>query len=325
MNMNRRHFLTASATVAGVAAISPYIRPANASVPATGDFKNVGFYRTKVGAIEVTSLLDGEMALGDSLMLNTNAKDLADAKQNNFIKQGTEFPAYVNAFVVNTGKKLTLIDTGAKGMAQTLGHVSINLSAAGYSVDMIDEVIITHAHPDHTNGLVDENGGMMFPNAKIKISSNEFAFWFDDVKMNAAGEKKQMFEIARKNLGPYKAKDHIEIFQPNKDFGGGLTPVDLSGHTPGHTGVRISDGDDQLLIWGDIVHVPALQFKHPEASINFDVDAEAARATRFKIFDEVAKDKIRVAGMHLSFPGSGYLAKEKSGYTFVPQAWETSF
>lgn len=325
MTLDRRNFMAGTATVAGVAIMAPYLSggSANATSSVSGS-QNKGYYRTKVGAIEVTSLLDGGMSLGDSLMLNTSPSVLSKAKEENFIKSGTNFPAYVNAFVVNTGKKIVLVDTGARGMAETLGHVSENLIAAGYSIDMIDEVIITHAHPDHTNGLLDIDGGMMFPKAKIKISAKELGYWFDKQAMASAGDKRQMFEIAQRNLKPYQDKGHIETFQDNANLGGGLSAVDLPGHTPGHSGVRVSDGKEQLLIWGDIVHVPALQFAHPEASIAFDVDVEAARMTRSRIFDEVFSDKLRVAGMHLCFPAIGNLAKRGEGYNFIPQMWETA-
>jgi len=133
--------------------------------------------------------------------------------------------------------------------------------------------------------------------------------------MTAMTDKKQMFEIARKNLNPYQAAGHVETFQSNANLGGGLSIVDLAGHTPGHSGVRISDGKDQLLIWGDVVHVPSLQFAHPD-------DIEVARAARKKIFDEVSSDRIRIAGMHLCFPAIGHVGKNGRGYEFVPQMWE---
>lgn len=322
MKLDRRDFIIGGAVVAGVAAVAPYIHTKTASAQGAASTQVAGYYRTKVGSIEVTSLLDGGMTLGDSLMLNTNPSDLAKAKEDNFLKAGSEFPAYVNGFVINTGKKIFLVDTGARGMAESLGRLSNNLSAAGYAPDSIDEVILTHAHPDHTNGLLDTMGAMVFPEAKIRIAAAELAFWFDDQTKTSKPDMAPMVDIVRANLKPYQDKGHIQTFQSNTNFGGGVSAVDLSGHTPGHSGVRVSEGDDQLLIWGDIVHVPALQFEHPEASIAFDVDIEKARASRKKLFDEVATDRIRIAGMHLTFPGIGYLARRGQGYDFIPQAWE---
>lgn len=322
--MNRRSFLSGSVMAAGVAAVAPYIPIKQARAQTgTANGQAAGYYRTKVGSITVTSLLDGGMTLGDSLMLNTSSAELKQAREDSFLKDEKFFPAYVNGFVIDTGKKRILVDTGARGMAETLGHLGQNLSAAGYAADAIDEVFITHAHPDHTNGLLDASGAMMFPKAKIRMAAKELAFWFDESVLQSKPDMAQMIGIVRGNLKPYQDAGHIETFQANASMGGGISIVDLQGHTPGHSGVRISDGKEQLLIWGDIVHVPALQFAHPQASIAFDVDVEKARAARAKIFDEVASDRIRVAGMHLSFPGLGHLARRGKGYDFVPQLWET--
>lgn len=323
MSFNRRNFMIgAAATAAGVAiAKSLTFSPANAAAP-QGKTQAPGFYRTKVGGIEVLSLLDGSMVLGDDLMLNTNAETLAEAKEKNFIPAGKEFPAYVNGFVINTGKKVTLVDTGAKGYAPTLGNLMLNLKAAGISADQVDEVVLTHAHPDHTNGLLDTNGKPVFARAKIRLSAEEMDFWFDPAKAAAMPQKKQLLDFAARNLTPYKQSGQIETFKLGSDLGGGVSSVSLPGHTPGHSGVRISDGSDQLLIWADIVHVAAVQFEHPQAGIGFDTDAEQARVTRRKIMDEVSADRIRIAGSHLAFPAIGHVVKRGQGYEFLPQSWE---
>jgi glyoxylase-like metal-dependent hydrolase (beta-lactamase superfamily II) len=196
------------------------------------------------------------------------------------------------------------------------------LSAAGVSPDQIDDIIITHAHPDHAGGLIDEGGMRVFPKANIRISREDLDFWYDENAKKKMPQKAQMFDLAQKLLGPYKNSGQIKTFRLGEDIGNGISSVSLPGHTPGHSGVRVSDGNDQLLIWADIVHVPALQFANPAQSIGFDIDPDLARETRKKIFDEVATDKIRVAGMHLCFPGIGHVAKSGDGYEFVEQLFE---
>jgi len=312
---------------AGIATAGAILAPALSSVPAAAAAPQAGaqapgFYRTKVGSIGVTCLLDGGMTLGDDLMLKAREKDLKRAKVESFIAEGKEFPAYVNAFLINTGKKVTLVDTGGKGMAPGLGNLQSNLKAAGVSAAQVDEIIITHAHPDHTNGLLDDKGRPAFAKAKVRIAAEELDFWFNAENAAKFADKKMMFDLARKNLGPYKDAGRIETFAADADLGGGLSAVALPGHTPGHSGVRVSDGSEQLLIWGDIIHVPALQFEHPDISIAFDLDPDQARATRKAILDEVASDRIRIAGMHLVFPAAGYAVPRGTYYKFVPQAWE---
>lgn len=326
--MNRRNFIKGTVAAAGITAVAPYVAaPAQAGLfdkKSKRGGQAAGYYRTKVGGLTVTSLLDGNIVFSDSLMQHISQKDLKAAREANFINAEKDFPKYVNAFVVESAAKTTLIDTGARGFADTLGHVSENLDAAGYAAKDIDEVILTHAHPDHINGLLDADGKAVFQNAKVRIHQDEWAFWMDDTKMAAMADKKALFEIVRNVLAPYKARDQIETYASNADLGGGLSSVHLPGHTPGHSGVRVSDGADQLLIWGDIVHIPALQIPSPDISIAFDIDPAQAVQTRKKIFEEVAADRIRLAGMHLCFPGIGHLAKRKGtkGYDFVPQIWE---
>lgn len=323
--MDRRNFIVGSSVVAAGVALAPALSmaPAQAAAP-QGTKQAPGYYRTKVGSIEIVSLSDGGMTLGDELMVKAEPATLAAAKEKNYIKAGKEFPAYVNGYVINNGKKVTLVDTGAKGFAPTLGNLLSNLNDSGISSEQVDEIVLTHAHPDHTNGLLNDAGARAYARAKVRLSEEELNFWFSDEQMAKYADKKMMFDLARKNLGPYKEAGQIETFKLGADLGGGVHSLSLPGHTPGHSGFRISDGGDQFLIWADLVHVPAVQFEHPDVSIAFDIDPDAARATRNKIFAEVASDRLRVAGMHLAFPGIGHVAKSGNGYVFVPQAWEVT-
>ena len=323
--MDRRNFIVGSGVVAAGVALAPALpfAPAHAAAP-QGTAQAPGYYRTKVGSIEIVSLSDGGMTLGDELMLKASAETLAAAKEKSFIKAGKEFPAYVNGYVINTGKKVTLVDTGAKGYAPTLGNLFSNLNASGIGAEQVDEIVLTHAHPDHANGLLDDKGARAYPRAKLRLSEEELAFWFSDEKKAAMPDKAMAFDLARKNIGPYKEAGQVETFKLGADLGGGIHSLALPGHTPGHTGLRITDGAEQFLIWADLVHVPAVQFAHPDISIAFDIDPEQAKATRAKIFAEVQADKLRIAGMHLAFPAIGHVDKSGTGYAFVPQMWETS-
>lgn len=193
---------------------------------------------------------------------------------------------------------------------------------AGIALSQVDEIILTHAHPDHANGLLTDTGARAFANAVLRIAEEELDFWFDDANEARFSDRKALFTGARKNIGPYRESGQVQVFKRGADLGGGLSSLALPGHTPGHSGVRISNSTEQFVIWGDLVHAAALQFSHPEVSIGFDIDPDQARATRLKAFDEFATDRIRIAGMHLPFPGIGHLARRGSGYAFVPQLWE---
>ena len=318
--IDRRNFIIGAGAVAAAGALLPssvHIKSAKAAAPST---QAPGFYRTKVGNITVTSLLDGGMDLPEEILTGATPESLIAAKEKNFIAAGKSFPAYVNGFLIDTGTRLTLVDTGGAGYGPTLGNLAANLAAAGVSPDDIDDVVLTHAHPDHASGLLDRNGARLFKKANLRLSKDELDYWFNDSKKN--GKNKDAFESAQKNIGAYRSAGQIETFALGNDIGNGISSVALPGHTPGHSGIRVSDGGDQLLIWADLVHIPAVQFEYPAQTVSFDVDAELARQSRLKTFDEVSADKIRVAGMHLCFPGIGHVAKSGDGYEFIEQVFE---
>lgn len=322
MGVNRRDFIVGAGAIAAGTALLPHLHaPAMAG---DAQMKSApGYYMVKVGNTSVTSILDGGMTLSDSLMLHTDVKTLKTAREHEFLPESDGFPAFVNAFIVDTGRKITMIDTGGAGMAPGLGRVRNTMASLGVQARKIDEIVLTHAHPDHTNGLLNGGGLPVFTKSKIRIHEKELAFWYDDAMKEKYSDRAALFDMARKNLDPYKKKEQIETFGDNADLGGGISTVFLPGHTPGHSGVRITDGDNQLLIWGDIVHVPAVQFAHPGVSITFDIDPELAAQTRAKIFAEIAEDRVRLAGMHLVFPALGHMAAQGTGYRFVPEYYNT--
>ncbi|GMA78741.1 hypothetical protein GCM10025880_51580 [Methylorubrum aminovorans] len=213
-----------------------------------------------------------------------------------------------------------LIDSGYGHFGPaTMGRVPAALALTGVKPEEIETVLLTHLHPDHAGGLVNEDGSAAYPNAELVVHATEAAHWLPDEALSRApDEAKPYFENARKAVSPYAAR-------LRKHEGGelvpGITAVPLPGHTPGHCGMRIVSGDKSLLMWTDVVHMPAIQFKQPEAGVAFDVDGDQARATRKRVLDEVASEKTFIAGSHLEFPALGYVARDGAGYSFVPALW----
>ncbi len=219
----------------------------------------------------------------------------------------------VNAFLIYSAGRLALVDTGSGTyLLPTAGKVLANIKAAGVDPASIDTVILTHMHPDHSAGLADRNTGQRyFPNAELVMHEREPVHWFDDAAMakGTEREKRDFFQAGREQVTPYK--DRWRLFKAGEVFPG-VTAIPRPGHTPGHTTYMISSGNEQLLIWGDTVHVPEVQTARPEVGMDFDTDKELAIDSRRKVFDMVAT---RPAADHrhasafsgLRPPGAGWL------------------
>jgi glyoxylase-like metal-dependent hydrolase (beta-lactamase superfamily II) len=228
----------------------------------------------------------------------------------------------VNTFLIHSKGRIAIVDTGSGNYLQpTAGFVQRNLASAGIDPKSIDTVLLTHMHPDHSAGLTDmSNGQLLFPNAELVMHENELAHWFDDGAMAKADERsaKLYFLSGREQVAPYK--NRTRLFREGEVFPG-VTAIPSLGHTPGHTAYLIASGNDQLMIWGDTVHVPEVQTAFPEAGMAFDTDLAAAAAARKRMFDRVSADGILIAGMHLHFPAFSRLARRGQAYALYPEAW----
>jgi len=278
-----------------------------------------GVYHRKIGDIVVTAISDGYLDGSLDVMRNV---DLDKAHQ---LLRDAFRPARrtsVNAFVIHSRGRLAIVDTGSGNyLLPTAGFVQRSLGGAGIDAKSIDTVLLTHMHPDHSAGLTDmSNGELFFPNAELVMHENEPAHWFDDGAMAKADErsKKLYFLAGREQVAPYK--DRTRLFRQGEVFPG-VTAVPSLGHTPGHTAYLIASGNDQLMIWGDTVHVPEVQTAFPEAGMAFDTDLAAAVASRKRMFDRVASDGVLIAGMHLHFPAFAHLARRGEAYELIPEAW----
>jgi glyoxylase-like metal-dependent hydrolase (beta-lactamase superfamily II) len=194
-----------------------------------------------------------------------------------------------------------------------------NLAAMGVTPDTISTVLLTHAHPDHANGLIDAAGAAVFPNAELVIGAKEIAFWQDDAIMSAVPEDMKPFFVgARAALAAYA--DRTRLIEPGEVLPG-ITAIAAYGHTVGHTAYLVASGGDSLLIWGDVVHLPGVQFARPEVGVIFDADGPGAIATRARLMDMAATEKLAIAGMHMDFPVFGHVVRQGQGYALVPEVW----
>lgn len=291
--------------------------PAYAGAPMT-KAAAPGYYRVMLGDFEVTALSDGTVALPvDKLLTNTTPEKTLKALAKNHLT--TPLQTSVNGYLINTGSKLVLIDTGAASLfGPTLGRLANSLKAAGYTPEQVDEVYITHMHGDHVGGLM--NGDQLaFPNAIIRADKHDADFWLSQANMDKApADGKGGFQGAMASINPYVKAGRFKTFDGDTELVPGVKAIAARGHTPGHSIYMAESKGQKLILWGDLMHVAAVQFENPEVTIGFDSDSKAAKAQRKKAYAEAAKEGYMIGATHLSFPGLGYIRAEGKGYVWVP-------
>lgn len=277
-----------------------------------------GYYRMMLGDFEVTALSDGTVDLPvDKLLSNAKPGQVQKALQRAYLNAPLE--TSVNSYLINTGTKLVLIDTGAAGLfGPTLGKLLAHLKAAGYQPEQVDEVYITHLHPDHVGGLLFE-GKAAFPNAIVRMDKHDADFWLSVEQMaKAPAEAKGFFQGAQAAVKPYQEAGRVQPFEGSVELVPGIRTQTTPGHTPGHSFYVVESKGQKLVIWGDLMHVAAVQFPDPAVTIAFDTDSKAAAPQRKKAFADAAKNGYLVAIAHVSFPGIGRLRAEGKGYQWLP-------
>ena len=269
----------------------------------------------KIGDIEVTALSDGRLATSLDVVLGMDRAEAARLAGTT----GGDVHIAVNAFLLKRARKWALIDAGAgNSMGSALGRLAENLRAFGVAPEEIAAVFLTHIHPDHSNGLVDASGRAIYPNAELIMHEAEARFWLDRDEASGANERIRR-NIAKAAVATAPYRQRMRAVRDGEAMAG-VAAVALPGHTPGHTGWLIASAKDSLLIWGDLVHLASVQVARPDTGLVFDVDPQAACATRLRTFDRVAADRLKVAGAHMDFPGFGTIVRKGSGFAFEPEA-----
>jgi len=276
-----------------------------------------GYFRFMLGSFEVTALSDGTVDLPVEQLLSEKPAATRTALSRAFL--ATPLETSVNAYLINTGSKLVLIDTGAAGLfGPTLGKLLVNLKAAGYDAAQVDEVYLSHLHPDHVGGLL-AGGAAAFPNALVRADQRDTDFWLSQARMDQApAASKGYFQGAMGALKPYQATGKLQPFTGKTELTPGISAVPNYGHTPGHTVYSVTSEGKTLLLIGDMIHVGAVQFGAPGVTISFDSDSKAAAAARQTVFGQAARDGVLIGASHLAFPGLGHLRASGKGYDWLP-------
>jgi glyoxylase-like metal-dependent hydrolase (beta-lactamase superfamily II) len=266
----------------------------------------------RIGDIDVTALSDGVLATSIDVVLGM---ERAEVRRLAGTADGDGVHIAVNAFLLKLQGRWALIDAGAgTSMGPTLGKLPEHLRAFGVAPEEIAALFLTHIHPDHSNGLVDDAGRAVFANAELILHEAEARFWLD--RDEASGETDRIRRnIAKAAVATAPYRSRMRLVREGEAMSG-VSAVALPGHTPGHTGWLIASGKESLLIWGDLVHLASVQVARPDTGLVFDVDPQQACATRCRTFDRVAADKLMVGGAHMDFPGFGTIVRKGAGFAF---------
>jgi glyoxylase-like metal-dependent hydrolase (beta-lactamase superfamily II) len=319
-NVRKRNSLCFAAALLAALTILIAIPNAALAAPPQRHDQVPGFYRLKVGDLEVTALFDGHGVFDPHWLNGTKAT------MDGVLEALHEDPRLLDVsdegFLVDTGKQRILVDAGAGTWwgGGALGRLEGSLRSAGYTPQEIDIVLITHLHSDHVGGLTTQDGKRVFPNADVYVAKAESDFWLSpEIAAKAPKDAQPFFQSAQAIAAPYIKAGKWHTFTGSEPIIDGMQLVPLHGHTPGHTAYEFSSKGQKILFWGDIVHAQRVQLQRPEVTAIFDVDQTAAAATRRQLLRRLAREDVLIAAPHMSFfPPLGRLRKEGNGYSWAP-------
>lgn len=319
MTLDRRSLLAGGAALGLAAGTLP--RTAGAGAPMLG-LARPAHYRFTVGAMEVTTLLDGAVQVPGPHPIfgeNVTQEDVAALAEENFLPAGQmEIPFTVT--LVNTGSELILFDTGNGdiGRRPAAGLLRGRLGQAGYAPEQVDKVVITHCHPDHVGGMT-EGGAPAFPDAAYMFPAQEYDFWASEDRLFEASTVDNA-QLVQDKVVPFAGQ--ATMIAPGDTVAPGIEALKAWGHTPGHTAYHLESEGERLVLIADTANHHVMSVQKPEWHVRFDMDKELAIAARREVLGMIAADRIPFVGYHMPPPAVGFLEARDGGFRYVPASYQ---
>lgn len=317
--LSRRGLMTGAAA-AGLATVTSTLpREAVAKAPLIGA-ERPSYYRFDLGDFEVTTLLDGAIGLDGPHPIfgeNVEEAEVHALAEENFLPPA-QMAISFTPVIVNTGEQLIMFDAGnGAGRRPDAGHLAELFEKAGFATDEVDLVVLTHFHPDHIGGLM-EDGAPLFANASYVANEAEYDFWSAEDKLTGGTER--VAKLTQSNVVPFAEK--MTFIKPGADVVAGITAIDASGHTPGHTAFHLESAGKRLMVTADTANHYVMSLQKPDWHVRFDMDKDAAIAARKSVFGMIAADRIPFTGYHMPAPAVGFVEQQGDGFRYVPASYQ---
>lgn len=280
------------------------------------------FHRFSLGQANITVVSDGFLELpASSLGVNADRKEVADFLSAHYLSPEVNY-AHTNHVVIELGGHVVLVDIGSGDrFLKSAGRLLGNLKTAGIDPASITHVVITHAHPDHVWGIRDDFDEVILPDAAFTIGAAEYDWWMTDDRVNTVPQGLQQFVAGAVNSLSTEGLEW-NLAQDGHELVPGVTLIASPGHTPGHMSVMVESDGNQMLVLGDSMTHGAISFEHPEWVGGSDMDPDQTVATRKRLLDMAASERMTLVGYHFPFPGVGHVMRDQGKYRFLPALWK---
>ncbi len=270
------------------------------------------------GAARLSVLSDGSITLPGTFLARSAPRAEVEG-----LLSGAGLPTDIvtnslNVPVVTRGDEIVMVDCGAgKNFLPTTGQLPDSMSAAGLDPAKVKHVLLTHAHPDHLWGALDEFDTPACANATYHLSQAEWDFWMDPGVFGRLPDDRQAFAAgAQRVLKALEAQ--LRRFKAGDEVIPGIAALDTAGHTPGHASFEVRLGGEPFVVVGDAFTHPVVSFARPDWPTGFDQDGEKAAANRRKLMGRLAAEKLPFTAYHLPRGGIGRVEAAGAAFRYVP-------